>query len=58
MIPKAPCLNCQNIFLGCHDTCEKYLAFRKERDIYNEKMSNERELRRIMDNRDYWRRRR
>lgn len=29
---KNKCRNCTSRYLGCHDECETYLAFRKERD--------------------------
>ena len=28
----APCKDCENRVLHCHSTCEKYLAFRQEKD--------------------------
>lgn len=28
----APCRECKARFVGCHARCEKYLAYRKERD--------------------------
>jgi hypothetical protein len=28
---KSPCKDCQNRYTACHDTCEKYIEFRKER---------------------------
>jgi hypothetical protein len=28
----APCKDCPERVLGCHSTCEKYIAFREERD--------------------------
>lgn len=56
MIPTAPCLNCPNRYLGCHDTCQKYLTYRKEQDIVNTKRSKERRFEKEMD--DYEKRRR
>lgn len=32
---KAPCKNCPTRYLGCHDKCYKYQAFRQARDEYN-----------------------
>ena len=32
---KAPCKDCPDRKQGCHSTCEKYIAFRKERDELN-----------------------
>lgn len=58
MIPTAPCLDCPDRYLGCHDTCEKYLAYRKEQDIFNEKLRKERGLERVMNSYDKRRRRR
>ena len=26
----APCLNCPNKIIGCHSTCDLYIAFQKE----------------------------
>ena len=34
----APCKDCSDRVVGCHGTCEKYQAFRKERDEFIEKM--------------------
>lgn len=34
---KAPCLNCENRFLGCHSSCNNYQSFRKQLDIINTK---------------------
>ena len=56
MIPTAPCLNCPDRYLGCHDTCQKYLTYRKEQDIVNTKRSKERRFEKEMD--DYEKRRR
>ena len=32
---KAPCKDCPDRKQGCHSACEKYIAFRKERDELN-----------------------
>ena len=34
---QAPCKGCQERKLACHDTCEKFAAFRKELEAENEK---------------------
>lgn len=39
MQPVAPCKDCQEKELGCHDRCEKYQEFRKTRREFNQKMS-------------------
>lgn len=39
----APCKDCPNRYLGCHDKCYKYQAFRQARDEYNEMVRKERE---------------
>lgn len=31
---KAPCKDCKDRHLGCHDTCEKYLEFKHENETY------------------------
>lgn len=31
----APCKDCPCRHVGCHSTCEKYQAFRRERDAVN-----------------------
>ncbi len=28
----APCFNCQERYLGCHDYCDKYQEFRQNRN--------------------------
>lgn len=30
------CYNCPRRKVGCHSTCEDYIAFKKERDAFNE----------------------
>ena len=38
MKTKNPCdPNCKNRSSGCHSTCNLYLEYRKELDMYNEK---------------------
>ena len=36
-MPSTPCKGCQERFVGCHSTCEKYAQMRKEIDELNEK---------------------
>ena len=39
----APCKDCQKRELGCHTTCEEYLAFHEERvKIYTEQQTRDR----------------
>lgn len=33
---KAPCMDCNERYLGCHGKCEKYQAFRTERNRLND----------------------
>ena len=33
---KPPCKDCPDRVLGCHKTCEKYLAYREELDAVRE----------------------
>lgn len=33
----APCKGCKDRYVGCHDKCDKYLAFRKQLDERNAK---------------------
>ena len=33
--PEAPCQECKERVLGCHDHCDKYMDFRKRQDDYN-----------------------
>lgn len=40
---KAPCKDCLDRHQGCHSECEKYIAFRKERDELNELKHQENE---------------
>ena len=30
---KNKCLNCTERYIGCHDTCERYLKFKTEREL-------------------------
>ena len=42
-ISTAPCKDCPTRYLGCHNKCYKYQAFRQARDEYNEMIKKERE---------------
>lgn len=37
--PNAPCKDCSDRYLGCHDKCEKYQKFHKECFEYNMKFA-------------------
>lgn len=37
MFIHAPCKDCPDRVLGCHDTCIKYISYRKELDEFKEK---------------------
>ena len=39
-----PCKDCPDRKIGCHAKCEKYIAFRRERDEYNRKHTVEVEV--------------
>lgn len=28
--PVSPCMDCEDRIVGCHSTCEKYIAYRKD----------------------------
>ena len=34
---EAPCLNCKDRHPGCHDRCETYQKYRKQKDEANER---------------------
>ena len=36
-----PCRYCENRILGCHDRCEKYMEFKRERERIREARSSE-----------------
>lgn len=36
-MPSTPCKECQERFVGCHSTCEKYAQMRREIDELNAK---------------------
>ena len=40
----APCKNCGNRHYGCHDTCEKYIAFSNARQKYNKERWEEQQI--------------
>ena len=40
---KAPCKDCVDRYLACHDKCERYIQFRQERDNILAKMRQEKE---------------
>ena len=41
--PSAPCKNCQDRKLHCHDRCEKYLAFKKDHAEYVRLIRNQKQ---------------
>ena len=41
--PSAPCKDCKDRELGCHDWCQLYREFRKELDQYNEVVKKNKE---------------
>lgn len=41
---KAPCKGCSERHVGCHSTCEKYQAFRKEADRLREERLVQRKI--------------
>ncbi len=40
MKPESPCKDCENRKLGCHSTCEDYIAFDKARKEHNARISD------------------
>ena len=38
MEPVAPCKDCPEREIGCHERCEKYQTFRKDRREFNSQM--------------------
>lgn len=40
---KSPCYNCPDRHIGCHATCERYLAARAEQDAINERVNAQRQ---------------
>ena len=47
--PIGPCLNCENRHSGCHGKCEKYLYFKDALSDYNEKVYNNKQKQRELD---------
>lgn len=41
-IMQAPCKDCPERHMTCHERCEKYLAYRQERDACNQRRALER----------------
>ena len=41
--PFAPCKNCEKRKLGCHATCEEYLAYKERHQVYADIVSGEKE---------------
>ena len=39
-VPNAPCQNCIGRKQGCHDSCERYQAYRKRKLEYNLQMAS------------------
>lgn len=42
-VSTAPCKDCPTRYIGCHNRCYKYQAFRQARDEYNAMVRKERE---------------
>lgn len=36
--PLSPCKDCNNRFLGCHSSCERYLDYKSEHDKFKQKV--------------------
>lgn len=36
-----PCRYCETRVLGCHDRCEKYLEYKRERELINQARRDE-----------------
>ena len=47
--PQSPCLNCENRHSECHSHCEKYLYFKDALNEYNEKVYNNKQKQRELD---------
>lgn len=47
--PKAPCENCPDRRVGCHGTCEKYIAFQTAQLERTEKRRADKELQYLLD---------
>lgn len=48
---KSPCYQCADRQLGCHSTCEKYLAFDKDNAKTREDIYKKREIEYRLNNR-------
>lgn len=42
---QAPCKDCQERHMNCHSSCQKYIDFRKQRDLANDSRRKDVELR-------------
>lgn len=51
-MPQATCKDCPKRHIGCHATCEDYIAFRKALDEENRKRHEKERIERMVDN-DY-----
>lgn len=40
---ESPCKDCPDRYLGCHDRCEKYQAFKKDKNNYKEELAKTKE---------------
>ena len=38
---RVPCYKCEDRRVGCHGECEKYIEFRKEREVIYQKRAEE-----------------
>jgi hypothetical protein len=47
---KVPCFNCSNRSIACHAECERYKAYRNEKDAVNADVYRQRMLRNELDN--------
>lgn len=43
-MPKVPCKNCKDRFVGCHSSCEKYKAFKEENEKFKAQVRRERDM--------------
>ena len=44
IMAKVPCYKCEDRIVGCHSTCERYIAYRKETDEQNKLIQKNRNL--------------
>lgn len=49
MIPKSPCLHCEERHTGCHSKCDKYIDYRSDLDLYNAISRKNKEINRIVE---------